>query len=129
VATLANSDTGKRLDFKSILDEMREKSKTDTGKIAEGTIYHFFEGRKQDKDGHWQGNGYFYWQKVYKDPDTGKRIRKGGKAFATCPDEERKRQFLRDTGRVIEPDTGRLQKVQGDTGRVFAESGADNDAV
>ena len=101
------------LDTDSLIEHMRNMARIDTdkpAKIAQGTIYHFFEGRKF-KDGHWHGNGYFYWQKVYRDPDTGKRTKKGGKAFASCPDEERKRQYLADTGRVIEPDTGRLQKV------------------
>ena len=127
--TLAEPDTGNGLDFDEILASMRTLAEiSDTGKtekIAEGTIYHFFEGRKQDKDGHWHGNGYFYWQKIYKDPDTGERRRKGGRAFASCPDEERKRQYLADTGRVIEPHTGRLQKVQGDTGRVSTEPRTD----
>lgn len=126
----ADLDTGKNntgnLDFDKILDQMKQLASVeddtgnDTGKIAEGTIYHFFEGRKKDRNGHWQGNEYFYWQLVYRDPDTGKRIRKGGKSFHTCPDEARKQQFLRDTGRTIEPNTGRLQKVSSDTGTLPA---------
>jgi len=91
-----------------------------TGNIAPGMPYHFFEGRKQNKNGHWQGTGYFYWQRVYRDPATGKRVKRGGKAFASCPDEERKRQYLRDTGRVIEPVTGRLSKVQRSTAPYLA---------
>lgn len=104
---------------------MRRLASAEQGeKIATGTIYHFFEGRKQDENGHWHGTGYFYWQKVYRDPDTGKRIKKGGKAFASCPDEERKRQYLADTGRVVESDTGRLQKVQRSTSPLFERTAA-----
>jgi hypothetical protein len=118
------------IDTDSIIQQMRELArqdtdrKADTDKIAVGTIYHFFEGRKRDKDGHWHGTGFFYWQRVYRDPDTGTRIKRGGKAFESCPDEERKRQYLEDTGRTIEPITGRLQKIQRSSSTLFDRTNA-----
>ena len=92
-----------------------------TGKISSGTKYHFFEGKKNDQHGHWQKTGYFYWQLVYyiTDEDTGKRkrIRKGGKKFSSCPSEDRKQQFLQNTGRRVEHSTGRLIQTAKNTGK------------
>ena len=53
--------------------------------IAEGRRIEFFEGKRKLSNGETKKTGHYYWQWVYKDPDTGKRKRPYGGAITTVP--------------------------------------------